>query len=104
MALIFIGIHILDGDDTLLCALDWVFDDATVYTLCGKSYCGKRLKTAGSLKRHGDGWRDFSVRIRNNCAVLLVLLRNWLTADWIWRFLPTRNSDFLPALTQLIKF
>ena len=34
-----------DGDDTLLCALDRVFDDATVYKLRGRSYRGKRLKT-----------------------------------------------------------
>lgn len=34
-----------DGDDTLLCALDRVFDDATVFKIRGKSYRGKRLKT-----------------------------------------------------------
>lgn len=32
-------------DDSLLCALDRIFDDATVYNIKGKSYRGRKLKT-----------------------------------------------------------
>ena len=32
-------------DDTLLCALDRIFDDASVFTIKGESYRGKRLET-----------------------------------------------------------
>ena len=34
-----------NDEDSLLCALDRIFDDATVYKLRGKSYRGKRLET-----------------------------------------------------------
>ena len=32
-------------DDSLLCALDRIFDDATVYSIKGESYRGKKLET-----------------------------------------------------------
>ena len=34
-----------DEDATLLCALDRIFDDATVFKLRGESFRGKRLET-----------------------------------------------------------
>ena len=34
-----------DEDDALLCALDRIFDDATVFTFKGQSYRGKHLET-----------------------------------------------------------
>lgn len=34
-----------DEDDALLCALDRIFDDATVFTFKGQSYRGKNLET-----------------------------------------------------------
>ena len=38
-----------DEDVTLLCALDRIFDDATVFKLRGESFRGKKLETV-SLK------------------------------------------------------
>ena len=32
-------------DDALLCALDRIFDDATVFTIKGESFRGKKLET-----------------------------------------------------------
>lgn len=32
-------------DDTLLCALDRIFDDATIFNIKGESFRGKRLET-----------------------------------------------------------
>ena len=32
-------------DDALLCALDRIFDDATVFTIKGQSFRGKKLET-----------------------------------------------------------
>ncbi len=34
-----------DEDATLLCALDRIFDDATVFKLSGESFRGKKLET-----------------------------------------------------------
>ena len=34
-----------EEDDSLLCALDRVFDDATVFKFTGKSFRGKKLET-----------------------------------------------------------
>ena len=34
-------------DDTLLCSLDRVFDDATVFMIKGDSYRGRKLETFG---------------------------------------------------------
>ncbi len=34
-----------DEDTTLLCALDRIFDDATVFKLRGESFRGKKLET-----------------------------------------------------------
>ena len=34
-------------DDTLLCSLDRVFDDATVFMIKGDSYRGRKLETLG---------------------------------------------------------
>lgn len=34
-----------DEDDTLLCALDRIFDNAIVYMMDGKSYRGRKLET-----------------------------------------------------------
>ena len=34
-----------DEDSTLLCALDRIFDDATVFKLRGESFRGKKLET-----------------------------------------------------------
>lgn len=34
-----------NGDDSLLCALDRIFDDAIVYSIKGQSYRGKNLET-----------------------------------------------------------
>ncbi len=34
-----------DEDDTLLCALDRIFDNTIVYMMDGKSYRGRKLKT-----------------------------------------------------------
>lgn len=38
-------------DDALLCALDRIFDDATVFTIKGESFRGKRLETV-ALQTH----------------------------------------------------
>ncbi len=35
---------LFNEDDSLLCALDRIFDDATVFTIRGKSYRGKKLE------------------------------------------------------------
>ena len=34
-----------EEDATLLCTLDRIFDDATVFKLCGESFRGKKLET-----------------------------------------------------------
>lgn len=34
-----------EEDATLLCALDHIFDDATVFKLCGESFRGKKPET-----------------------------------------------------------
>lgn len=34
-----------DEDSSLLCALDRIFDDATVFMMKGESYRGKKLET-----------------------------------------------------------
>ena len=36
--------EIFNEDDSLLCALDRIFDDATVFTIRGQSYRGRRLE------------------------------------------------------------
>lgn len=36
--------NLFNEDDSLLCALDRIFDDATVFTIRGKSYRGKKLE------------------------------------------------------------
>lgn len=47
-----------DEDDALLCALDRVFDDATVFKFKGKSFRGKNLETISletdKVKSSGD--------------------------------------------------
>ena len=40
-------IIIFSEDDTLLCSLDRVFDDATVFMIKGDSYRGRKLETLG---------------------------------------------------------
>ena len=40
-----IYIYHFDEDDTLLCALNRIFDNAIVYMMDGKSYRGRKLET-----------------------------------------------------------
>lgn len=37
--------EMFNEDDSLLCALDRIFDDATVFNFRGESYRGKKLET-----------------------------------------------------------
>jgi DNA replication protein DnaC len=39
-------------DDALLCALDRIFDDATVFSIRGESFRGKRLETVALQTGH----------------------------------------------------
>ena len=36
--------NVFNEDDSLLCALDRIFDDATVFTIRGESFRGRRLE------------------------------------------------------------
>lgn len=43
-------------DDSLLCALDRIFDDATVFNIRGESYRGKKLETIALQARHTNAF------------------------------------------------
>ena len=41
-------------DDSLLCALDRIFDDATVFNIRGESFRGKKLETIALQTGHAN--------------------------------------------------
>ena len=45
-------IDIEHEDDSLLCALDRIFDDATVFNIRGESFRGKKLETIALQAGH----------------------------------------------------
>ncbi len=84
-----------DEDATLLCALDRIFDDATVFKLRGESFRGKKLETVslqtGKVKAveppNAPGEQKLNLTI---WAVWSFLLGRF------WRFQLSPNWSFLP--------
>ncbi len=91
-----------DEDATLLCALDRIFDDATVFKLRGESFRGKKLETVslqtGKVKAveppNAPGEQKLNLTI---WAVWSFLLGRF------WRFQLSPNWSFLPDANNSVE-
>ena len=94
-----------EEDATLLCTLDRIFDDATVFKLRGESFRGKKLETI-SLQTEKMPAIELVVtkeKLICECSVVVTLLfillargfadKDWLNApDKIWSQSPGANN------------